>query len=109
LRLSGAKPHKSDEARARDDAEHPHRILLAANKLRVLVIGHVYTWRDEILFNAARSEHATSAFALIAFFIIKLRLIYHDSTAVLDQRRQSHDTLGHSGGDGQDILLGPRG
>ena len=37
----------------------------------------------------------------MAFFIIKLWLIYSNPTAVLDQSRQTRDTLGHPAGGGR--------
>jgi hypothetical protein len=40
----------------------------------------------------------------MAFFVIKLWLIYRNPTAVLGKRRQSRDTLGHSAGNGQDEI-----
>ena len=40
----------------------------------------------------------------MALFVIKLWLIYRNPTAVLDQRRQSRDTLGHPAGNGQDEI-----
>ena len=40
----------------------------------------------------------------MAFFAIRLWLIYADPTFVLDQSRQSPDTLGHPAGDGQDEI-----
>ena len=60
--------------------------------------------RREIPFNAASSDHATPAFNLMALFVNKLWLIYRNPTAVLDQRRQSRDTLGHPAGNGQDEI-----
>jgi hypothetical protein len=57
LSLRGSKAAESDDACARNEAEHPHRFLLAPNHFRVLVIDCVYTRGDHLPCGEIRRRH----------------------------------------------------
>ena len=60
----------------------------------LLVTDRVFKRREEIVVAAATSESVMIVPDLTALLIVKLLLIYFGSMLVLDQWRQSADTLG---------------